>query len=206
MKQGEKKRPRIHAGVAMIVLLAGLAINPGCKSIDLQGEVSAKFSTDKAEYGQGETILLQLRLGNEDDDPVTLTFASSQIYDFWVRDSGGSEVWRWSASRVFAAVITNVAIMPGATVEYTDSWDQLNNHGAAVPAGAYTIHAGIVIAGAPADRPRGHHHPLNHISRDREGRESDVHADKRSVLAEPRNFDFPLRELIMNGDRRRNGG
>ena len=137
----------------MIVLLAGLAINPACKSNDLLGEVSAKFSTDKAEYGQGETILLQLRLGNNGEDAITLTFASSQIYDFWVRDSGGSEVWRWSASRVFAAVITHVAIMPGAMVEYSDSWNQLNDGGAAVPPGTYTIHAGIVIAGAPRIDP-----------------------------------------------------
>ena len=153
MKKGEKRRPRSQAGVAMIILLAGLAMNFACNSHDLPDGLFAKFTTNKAEYGRGESILLRLCLGNEDEEPITLTFASSQIYDFWVQDSGGKEVWRWSASRVFLAVITHVAIMPGATVEYADSWVQLNNGGAAVPPGAYTIHAGIVIAGAPRVDP-----------------------------------------------------
>jgi hypothetical protein len=153
MKKEGMGRWRIHPRVAVVALIFGLAMNLACRSNDLQEGLSAKFSTNKAEYGQGEAIQLQLLLRNDSEDPLTLTFASSQKYDFWVLDSGGNEVWRWSASRVFLAVITEVGTMPGATIAYAESWGQLNNDGAAVPPGPYTLHAGIVIADAPRIDP-----------------------------------------------------
>lgn len=153
MKKERRGRMRIHSGLAVVALLFGLAMHLACKSDDLPEGLSANFSTNKAEYGQGEAIRLQLRLRNDNEDPLTLTFASSQKYDFWVLDPAGNEVWRWSASRVFLAVITHVDIMPGAKIEYAETWYQLNDDGAAVPPGAYTLHAGIVIADAPRIDP-----------------------------------------------------
>jgi hypothetical protein len=144
---------RIHPGAAAVIMIVGLALSPACRSKSFQEGLSAEFSTNKAEYGQGEAIRLQLSLGNGNVDPMTLTFASSQIYDFWVQGPGGKEVWRWSASRVFLTVITHVDIMPKATIEYSETWDQLHNDGMAVPPGVYKIHAGIVIADAPRVDP-----------------------------------------------------
>ncbi len=146
-------RLQIHPRVAVVALIFVLAMNFACRSNDLQDGFYARFLTDKAEYKQGEAIQLQLLLRNENKDPMTLTFASSQKYDFWVQDPGGNEVWRWSASRVFLAVITHVDIMPGATIEFAETWDPLNDEGTAVPPGSYTIHAGILIADAPRIDP-----------------------------------------------------
>ncbi len=143
----------ITPGAAALALVFGLLMNFACKSNDLQEGLSAKFSTSKPEYGQGEAIRLQLRLGNDNEEPMTLTFASSQIYDFWVHDPAGNEVWRWSASRMFAAVITHVDIMPGGAIDYAENWEQLSDGGAIVPPGTYTIHAGIVIADQPRIEP-----------------------------------------------------
>ena len=153
MKKERRGRMRIHSGLAMVALIFGLTMIFACRSNDLQDGLSAEFSANKAEYNQGEAIQLQLSLGNDNEDPMTLTFASTQKYDFWVLDANGDEVWRWSASRVFAAVITHVDILPGATIEYSETWDQLNDDGIAVPPGSYSIHAGIVIAEAPRIDP-----------------------------------------------------
>lgn len=144
---------RSHPRAAEVALILGLMLNFACKADNLQGELAAELSADKAEYQRGEAIRLQLLLRNDSEDPLTLTFASSQKYDFWVLDAAGDEVWRWSYSRLFLAVITHVDIMPGATIEFAETWDQLNNDGAAVPPGTYSIHAGIVIADPPRVDP-----------------------------------------------------
>jgi len=122
MKKERTGCRRIHPGAAAVALIFGLVMNLACKSNRFPEGLSAKFQTNKTEYGRGEAIRLQLSLGNDNEDPMTLTFASSQIYDFWAQDPAGNEVWRWSASRVFAAVITHVDIMPGATIEYVATW------------------------------------------------------------------------------------
>ncbi len=153
MKRERKGRKRVQSGCALAALILALTMSFSCKSNDLPQGLSAKFSTNKAEYGQGEAIHLQLLLRNESGDPMTLTFASSQKYDFWVRNANGGEVWRWSDSRVFLAVITHVDILPGATIQLAETWDQLTLGETAVPPGTYTIHAGIVIGDAPGIDP-----------------------------------------------------
>lgn len=152
MKNGRMGWRRVLP-LAAFVLAAGLAMNVACKSESLLQGCSATLSADKAEYAKGEPVRLQLTLVNDEDDLVTLTFSSSQIYDFWAQDAAGSEVWRWSDSRVFAAVITHVDLMPGASAVYAEIWDQLKGDKAAVPAGTYTIHARVLIADPPEIDP-----------------------------------------------------
>lgn len=138
---------------AAFVLAAGLALNVACKSESLLQGCSATLSADKAEYAKGEPVRLRLTLANDEEDLITLTFSSSQIYDFWVLDAAGSEVWRWSASRVFATVITHVDLMPGAVAAYSEIWDQLDLAKVEVREGTYTVHARVLIADPPEIDP-----------------------------------------------------
>lgn len=153
MKNGTTNWRRFFRLATAFALAVGLAASAACKSESLLAGCSAVLSADKAAYAKGEPIRLQLALVNDEEDLVTLTFASSQIYDFWVLDAAGSEVWRWSNSRVFAAVVTYIDLMPGASAVYTEIWDQLSNDKLAVPAGAYTIHARVMIADPPSIDP-----------------------------------------------------
>ncbi len=153
MKYGRRGWRRYFSLASAIALAVGLAAHAACKSESLLQGCSATLSTDKAEYSKGEPIRLQLTLAHDEENLVTLTFGSSQIYDFWILDAAGSEVWRWSDSRVFAAVVTYIDLMPGASAVYTEMWDQLSNDKLAVPAGTYTIHARVLIADPPGIEP-----------------------------------------------------
>ncbi len=144
---------RILPLAAAFALAVGLTAHVACKSESLLKGCSAVLAVDKAAYAKGEPVRLQLTLVNDEEDLVTLTFASSQIYDFWILDAGGSEVWRWSSSRVFATVITHIDLLPGAAAAYSEIWDQLNGDKAAVEAGTYTVHAAVAIADPPEIDP-----------------------------------------------------
>lgn len=72
-------------------------------------------------------------------EEMTLSFNSSQRYDFEVTDSNGSLVWRWSEGRAFLQVLGEEILAPGETRRYDESWDP-------VSAGTYEV-LGRITAG-----------------------------------------------------------
>ncbi len=71
------------------------------------------LTTDKAAYRAGEPIRLTLEVFNNASEPVTFQFKSSQRYDFIIEDGKKEQVWRWSASRMFAMVLGSETLGPG---------------------------------------------------------------------------------------------
>lgn len=71
------------------------------------------------------TVRMVLHVTNPSNQPVVLEFSSGQRYDFAVRMVGGAEVWRWSADQMFTQALGTQTIGPGATVDFTETW----NHG-----------------------------------------------------------------------------
>lgn len=70
----------------------------------------------------GDTVSFDLAVANAGDAPVTLSFATSQRYDFVVRDGSGAEVWRWSADRMFAQARSEESVAAGTVLEYAETW------------------------------------------------------------------------------------
>jgi hypothetical protein len=70
----------------------------------------------------GDTVSFDLSVANGGDAPVTLTFATSQRYDFVVVDESGAEVWRWSADRMFGQALSEVALPVRGVLAYHGSW------------------------------------------------------------------------------------
>ncbi|GFP32875.1 hypothetical protein HKBW3S42_01180, partial [Candidatus Hakubella thermalkaliphila] len=68
------------------------------------GNFEATFSIDPYVTSGGE-IRLALEVKNIGDEEDTIIFNSAQMYDFWVIDAQGQELWRWSADKAFAQVI-----------------------------------------------------------------------------------------------------
>jgi len=100
---------------------------------------------DRSVYALGAPVTLTLAVTNPGPAPVTLTAPSSQLYDFAVlRD--GAEVWRWSAGRMFLAVLTDLTIRPGETRAFTEVWDQRDRDGRPVGPGDYVV-VGRLIGG-----------------------------------------------------------
>lgn len=155
-------RSRRRRGAALVSLLACLIAAPpgGCAAYeepvatpDFETRVALKNAAgDEARaYGGGETITLVVTLRNRADGPRTLTLPTSQTHDCLVYDGNHKEVWRYSAGRIFAQVITELTLAPGESRTFTVTWKQIDAQGRPVPPGDYET-VGLVPGRVPGCR------------------------------------------------------
>lgn len=62
----------------------------------------------KSSFIIGEELKLELSLQNTQATPATVTFTSSQRFDFFLSDRNGRKVYSWSRDKVFLAVVVEV--------------------------------------------------------------------------------------------------
>ena len=79
------------------------------------------LATGKLSYMPGEAIDWRYTLYNGNDQPLALTFTSSQVYDLIVRQ-GGKVLARWSTGLMFADVMSTRTVMMGETMDLNGSW------------------------------------------------------------------------------------
>src|SRR5450756_1806053 len=79
------------------------------------------LTTGKLSYMPGEAIDWGYTLYNGNDQPLALTFTSSQVYDLIVRQ-GGKVLARWSTGLMFADVMSTRTVMMGETMDLNGSW------------------------------------------------------------------------------------
>jgi hypothetical protein len=58
----------------------------------------------------GDLTLVRLTLRNTTREPLRFTFPSTQMYNFTIYNEAGTPVYTWSATRLFAAVITELEV------------------------------------------------------------------------------------------------
>jgi hypothetical protein len=92
------------------------------------------------------TVDLRLHITNGTSKKIELTFPSGQTHDFYILDSTGREVWRWSAGRMFTQSVQNKLIDAGGTVSYAESWD------GPLPPGEYTAVAVLLSSTHPTEQ------------------------------------------------------
>lgn len=92
----------------------------------------------------GNKLALTLSVENTDSETHELSFNSSQRFDFWLEDSSGREVWRWSDGRVFAQMLETIDIKLGESISYAEDWPLMDSNGTVVEPGNYTVFAKIV--------------------------------------------------------------
>ena len=68
-----------------------------------------------------QDVRLVFHITNTSNQPIVLEFNSGQRYDFAVH-SGGRELWRWSADRMFTQALGTETIAPGETLRYSERW------------------------------------------------------------------------------------
>jgi hypothetical protein len=79
------------------------------------------LTTGKLSYMPSDAIDWRYTLYNGNDQPLVLTFTSSQVYDLILRQ-GGRVIARWSAGKMFADVMSTRTVMMGETMELKGSW------------------------------------------------------------------------------------
>lgn len=86
---------------------------------------------------------------NATSENQTLRFPSGQQYDFALKNSQGSVVWRWSADKLFMQRAQELRLTPGASLRFADLLPT------DLPAGTYTLEAYLMAdgyAGSPLSR------------------------------------------------------
>ncbi|MGJ5819621.1 BsuPI-related putative proteinase inhibitor [Paludibaculum fermentans] len=93
-------------------------------------------------------LLLRMTLRNTTRDNLTLNFPSGQVYDLVIRSANGRQVYQWSASKTFAAVLHS------ETIKGESNWvvsvplgDQTTAASQPWPDGRYTVEAWLTTDG-----------------------------------------------------------
>jgi hypothetical protein len=113
--------------VVLAVVAVAIACTACASSSDVAGErrnvgnVTVTFTAVPARAKRGQSVRLTIRLLNNSGQPTTLTFGSSQRYDFWIT-SGSREVWRWSAGRMFTQDIGHQELAGQTGASFAESW------------------------------------------------------------------------------------
>jgi hypothetical protein len=96
-------------------------------------------------------VRLTLKVKNPTDSYLSLKFATSQDYDFVVRDKeSGLEIWRWSKGNYFSKVSRNVALLPEKEWTYEAFWDFKDSERNDIKHGIYQV-VGILMTKDPRE-------------------------------------------------------
>ncbi len=134
----------IYAGQVLTIPEEGVPGTPGGAAENRETRLidGLLYTIDTGDnwYRQGEEVLITLVKKNVTARNITLSYRSSQRYDFVVRRGPErGEVWRWSRGRSFAQAISSVTLSPGESQVFRVTWDQRNNRGRQVAPGTFTV-------------------------------------------------------------------
>ncbi|HLL53870.1 MAG TPA: BsuPI-related putative proteinase inhibitor [Myxococcaceae bacterium] len=113
------------------------------------------FSADKSTYERGEVATLTLTMTNTAPYALTVSFATSQQYDFAAVDAAGNTMWNWSAGRIFDPVPSSRTLAPGETWSVQETWNFRDSTGAKVPDGDYTVSGALFAEYQGRDGTKG---------------------------------------------------
>ena len=102
--------------------------------------------TDRESYVPGQPVQLRLELFNDRAEPVRLTFSSSMRFDFEVLWED-QLLWRWSADRLFAQMLTEEMLAPGERRTFETTWDGRIMGGEEAKPGEYLARGILTVSG-----------------------------------------------------------
>lgn len=116
---------------------------PGLNGLNYNWEEIGDFryvlATNRYRYREGQPVEITFRKRNLTNEPAILRYPSGQLFDFYVSDAKGVELWRWSKSQDFNPVAREMVLAPGAAESITINWDQKTNNGYWIPAQTLTL-------------------------------------------------------------------
>ncbi len=128
----------------VLLTLVGCNIETGSNNSDFEVTIKTtdKFSQESTTFTQGEEITFTLTIRNISSEIQTLHFTSGQQYDFVVKNTEGTEIWRWSNGMAFTQALTSYRLVPGQSQIFTYTWDQvISSDGTIIPVGNYVLEA-----------------------------------------------------------------
>jgi len=131
---------KLVASCGLAALLACSNAPPGGAPNEARTDVAAQndlVTSLEVEVGAG-TVRFVLHLTNTSAQPIRLEFPAAQRYDFAVQTPAGSDVWRWSADKMFAQMLGEETIPAGGSREFTATWQPGTHSGLFVAIGRVT--------------------------------------------------------------------
>ncbi|MBN8192475.1 hypothetical protein JI667_09955 [Bacillus sp. NTK074B] len=116
------------------------------------GRVPLIFSVDALPGEEG--VEIQLLLYNNSERDMNITFPTSQMFEFTIKNEKGKVVYRYSEGKSFLQALQTTELKRRGTKILKESWDYVHG-GNRAPAGDYTIEA--VLMGEDMN---GFNHPL----------------------------------------------
>lgn len=103
------------------------------------GDFRYVLTTNRYRYREGEPIEITFRKRNLTNEPVALRYPSDQLFDFYISDAQGIELWRWSKGQHAANVAREIVLAPDAAETINIVWDQRTDNGYWIPAQTLTL-------------------------------------------------------------------
>lgn len=93
------------------------------------GDFRYILTTNKSRYAQGEEVYITFRKRNISDDTLVLRYNSDELFDFYISDSNGREVYRFSDNVVDSGLPHEMVMAPGEAESKNFYWNQVSNGG-----------------------------------------------------------------------------
>ena len=106
---------------------------PGLDGLNFTWEEIGEFryilTTNKSRYAQGEAVQITFRKRNISDETIVLRYPSAELFDFYISDSTGQELYRFSDNIVDTSLPREVVMAPGQAETQEFTWNQVSNTG-----------------------------------------------------------------------------
>src|SRR5690606_10189678 len=108
----------------------------------INGPLRSRLQIDKGVVSTGSKASLEatFEIRNIQQEPLKIEFASGQQYDFWIEDFAGNRYWRWSAGRVFTAMLVSREL-GGTPWVYQELIPLVDSTGTPLRPGVYMLYA-----------------------------------------------------------------
>lgn len=140
----------------LIFLAAGLAAcgdGGGSPTEPRPARAVLALSLPASTVEPGQTVPAKLTLLNDGDEPLPLTFGSSNCQVDLVVESGGATVWSLSSNAICLQNVITVTLQPRQVIVYDMEWDQTRNGGGPAQPGTYTMRAVLLANDRPQSTP-----------------------------------------------------
>lgn len=87
------------------------------------------LTTNKSRYAQGEIVYITFRKRNISDNTQVLRYPSDELFDFYISDRNGVEVYRLSRNVVDNGFPHEIVLTPGQAETTDFQWNQVTNTG-----------------------------------------------------------------------------
>jgi hypothetical protein len=115
------------------------------KRAPLSAPLVAKLGVDVGDSSDRE-VKFDLAVTNASAKGVEIDFPTAMTHDFAVLDSTGTEVWRWSTTRMFTSALMTKPLGSDDAHVYEEGWTPENAHG------RYTVVATLASSNYPLEQ------------------------------------------------------